>query len=99
MPPGNEMHIFEIRQSMREALELRGTDAAVDMDGNRAARIVPVPGNGGGSVQRLVNEHEKADPRGHAQFPVDMRPSISSCRQLRYRSDQSFQSPGAGLAS
>ena len=43
---------------------------------------IPVLGNLFGTPQSRVDQHDDAD--GHAQFPFDMRPRISSCRQLMY---------------
>ena len=42
------------------------------------------------AVQRSVHQHDEAQPRAHAQFPFDISPMISSCRQLMNLSDHLF---------
>jgi hypothetical protein len=57
------------------------SDAAVDMDYNRAAAFCPMACNLGRAVKRRVAEHDETDGslrRRHAQFPLDISPRISS---------------------
>ena len=50
-----------------------------------------------GAVQSLMDQHDET--HAHAQLPFDIRPKISSCRQLIYRSDHSHQRSGCSSNS
>ena len=65
----------------------------VHMDHHGAARRRPMARYLFRTVQGGMHQQDDAD--GHAQFPFDMRPRISSWRQLMYRSDHLHHSCGS----
>ena len=62
-----------------------GADLKLFADGDSGTAAVMSQAFGR-AFERRVAEHDEAD--AHAQFPFDMRPRISSWRQLMYFSDQ-----------
>jgi hypothetical protein len=74
-----------IRKLADDAVVDLARHAAVDMHDNRAAGIGPMPRDLYRAVGGIVHQHD--DPDSHAQFPFDIRPRISSWRQLMYFSD------------
>ena len=80
-----------VRQGGPERVEPSVRHLPVNVQNHRASRGRPVPGHLLGPSQRRVNQHD--DPDRHAQFPLDIRPRISSCRQLIYFSLHSFHGP------
>ena len=76
---------LDIRERRDETGMRLAADAAVNMDHHRASVRRPVSRYLFGTVEGLVNQHDDVD--GHAQFPLDISPRISSCRQLMNFSD------------
>ena len=77
--------IRNIGKTRPERLKRSGANTLVNMDHHRRATFGPEARNLGGAVKGGVAQHD--DPDAHAQFPLDMRPRISSWRQLMYFSD------------
>ena len=84
MPP-RKPNIRQIGQGFDDPVIALAPNALVDVDHHWAALRRPVPRHLCRPVQCRVAQHEKAN--AHAQFPLDMRPKISSWRQLMYFSD------------
>ena len=81
----------EVRQSSDEIAVLRRVGPPVHMDHDRTALCGPEARHLGRTIERGVAKHHETERRGHAQFPLDMRPRISSWRQLMYFSDHLHQ--------
>ena len=81
-----EEDVGQIGQVVAEFVIAPLSDAAIDVDDDGAAPFGPVAGGFGGPVEGRVAEHDEAEGAvgdvGHAQFPLDISPRISSCRQL-----------------
>jgi hypothetical protein len=91
MPP-REAHIRQIRQRLDQPFIALAADAFVHMDHHGAVMRGPMPRHLRGPVKCRMAQHDK--PNGHAQFPLDIRPKISNCRQLMYFSDHLHQRSG-----
>ena len=85
-----------VRQRLDERAAGAPRHVAVDMDHHRTARCRPVPRDLRGTVQRGMHQHDGAD--GHAQFPLDISPRISSWRQLIYFSDHLHHRSGLSFS-
>ena len=68
---------------------LLSVDIPVHMDDDGATACGPMACGLFDPVKGLVDQHDNSD--AHAQLPFDMRPRISSCRQLMYFSDHLHQ--------
>ena len=91
-PPPAEPDVAEIRERGDEGGMVAPLHLLVDMDHHRAIRRRPMPRHLLGPVERAMHQHDEAD--GHAQFPFDISPRISSCRQLMYFSLHLHHSSG-----
>lgn len=92
-----ELDIRQIGKRLDEGIIGRPVDVAVDVDHHRAPCRRPVADHLPGAIQRRVHQHANAEV--HAQFPLDIRPRISSCRQLMYFSDHVHHSSGCSASS
>ena len=92
MPPGKP-HIRQISQRLQQTVIGLALHALIDVDHNRAVMRGPMPRHQRRPVQCRVAQHDKTNC--HAQFPFDIRPKISNCRQLIYFSDHLHQRSGS----
>lgn len=99
MTPLNEVDPLERPELGMKCLERRSWNPAVDVNCQWTAGRVPMACYRRSAIESFMHEHEDPKSSSHAQLPVDMRPSISSCRQFRYRSDQGVWSDGESCRS
>jgi len=84
-----EFDVVQIREAVDEPVICATVNLPVYVNDNRATVTGPMTGNLFGAIQRFVHKYDEAD--GHAQFPFDINPRISSWRQLIYFSDHLHQ--------
>jgi len=89
---GAEADVGHTVQIAAQGIEGPRLHSTIDMDDDRAAPFRPVARDLCCAVKGGVAQHNKAD--GHAQFPFDIRPRISSWRQLMYFSLHLHQRSG-----
>lgn len=88
--PLDKAHLLHIAQGRAQRHVVRPRHLGIGMDDHRAAARRKVPRDLRRPVQRRVHQHD--DAQAHAHVPFEIRPRISNCRQLMYRSDHGVHS-------